>query len=418
MRKFWDLIFGKLNQSPEGHQEVVKHIIESSMNTSRYIILIVELFEVMLLIASIVKPELFGPLVDYYRYCYIFLFFFCMMMGFVLMSVQNHFSKNYHRMKAVAFLCATVFVIWSLVVSYLDSLSGTQVNPTLYMTMILSIPACMYLTPVTFLSLDIVGSGVMFLILFENAGLKIAPSSTLAHFMIFTVIETIIGLSYIHIRYRYFSNTRERLEATQSQQRVQETLSQAIRSLAHAIDAKDQYTRGHSSRVAEYSLMLAEKMALPKEDQQRIYFMALMHDVGKIGVPDEIINKPEKLTDEEYALVKQHPISGFEILQSITSMPELAQGARWHHERYDGTGYPDKLAGEQIPLEARIIAVADAYDTMTSKRSYRKILPQNVVRKEISDGRGVQFDPYVANCMLELIDDDVNYKMHEPNYRD
>lgn len=418
MRKFWDAIFGKMNQSSESDQEIVKHIIESCINTSRYIILIVELFEVILLIASIVKPDFFGPYVDLYRYCYIFLFFFCMIMGFVLISVQNHFAKNYNRMKTVSFICASVFVGWSLVISYLDSLSGIQVNPTLFMTMILSIPACMYLTHVSFLVLDIVGSGIMFLILYENAGLKIAPTSPLMHFLVFTIIQTIIGISYIHIRYRYFANTRDRVEATQSQQRVQETLSQAIRSLAHAIDAKDQYTRGHSSRVAEYSLMLAERMALTKEVQQRIYFMALMHDVGKIGVPDSIINKPEKLTDEEYDLIKHHPISGFEILQSITSMPELAQGARWHHERYDGTGYPDGLAGEQIPLEARIIAVADAYDTMTSKRSYRKILPQSVVRKEISDGRGVQFDPYVANCMLELIDEDVNYKMHEPTYRD
>ena len=138
-----------------------------------------------------------------------------------------------------------------------------------------------------------------------------------------------------------------------------------------------------------------------------------MHDIGKIGIPDTIINKPGKLTDEEFAIIKQHPVIGSEILKSIESMPEVSVGARWHHERYDGKGYPDGLKGEAIPEIARIICVADAYDAMTSNRSYRKYLAQDVVREQIVQGRGTQFDRVVADKMLEIIDSDKDYKYHE-----
>ena len=141
--------------------------------------------------------------------------------------------------------------------------------------------------------------------------------------------------------------------------------------------------------------------------------MGLLHDVGKIGVPDEIINKKGKLTDEEYAAIKVHPEIGDRILKKVKEMPKLSIGARWHHERYDGSGYPDGLKGDEILEEARIIAVADAYDAMTSHRSYRDILPQAVVREEIEKGKGTQFDPVFADIMLRMIDEDKDYMMHE-----
>ena len=141
--------------------------------------------------------------------------------------------------------------------------------------------------------------------------------------------------------------------------------------------------------------------------------MGLLHDLGKIGVPNEIINKPKPLTDEEYDVIKQHPGTGYGILSEIKSRPDLAIGARWHHERYDGTGYPDKKKGEEIPIEARIIAVADAYDAMTSNRSYRNYLAQDVVRQELVDYSGTQLDGEVAKAMIALIDEDKEYKMHE-----
>lgn len=144
-----------------------------------------------------------------------------------------------------------------------------------------------------------------------------------------------------------------------------------------------------------------------------IYFIALLHDVGKIGIPKEIINKPSKLTDEEYDVIKSHPVKGMQILSKITRFPDLTIGAHYHHERYDGKGYPEGLKGEDIPEIARIIAVADAYDAMSSKRSYRDVLPQEIVRNEIENGLGTQFDPRFGKIMLGLIDEDKEYNMRE-----
>ncbi len=186
-----------------------------------------------------------------------------------------------------------------------------------------------------------------------------------------------------------------------------------VECLADAIDAKDKYTNGHSGRVAEYSREIAKRYGYDEKRQEKIFMMGLLHDVGKIGVPDEVINKPGKLTDEEFACIKKHPAIGGKILGNIKEMPELAAGAKWHHERFDGRGYPQGLAGEEIPEEARIIAVADAYDAMTSNRSYRGALAQEIVRGEIEKGKGSQFDPRFADIMLAMIDDDKEYLMRD-----
>ena len=189
-----------------------------------------------------------------------------------------------------------------------------------------------------------------------------------------------------------------------------------VHSLADAIDAKDTYTNGHSGRVAKYSKEIARRYGYSEKAQSDIYMMGLLHDVGKIGVPDAVINKPAKLTDEEFAMIKNHPAMGSRILKNIKEMPALATGARWHHEKYGGGGYPDGLSGNDIPEEARIIAVADAYDAMSSRRSYRDVLPQEVVRGEIEKGKGTQFDPKFADIMLSMIDEDTEYTMKEADY--
>lgn len=186
-----------------------------------------------------------------------------------------------------------------------------------------------------------------------------------------------------------------------------------VKALAEAIDAKDTYTNGHSSRVAEYSRMIAERAGYTEEKLDDIYMMGLLHDVGKIGVPDAVINKPARLTDYEFSLIKNHPVMGARILKNIKEMPQLSSGARWHHERYDGKGYPDGLKGKDIPEEARIIAIADSYDAMTSRRSYRDPLSQDVVRSEIEKGKGTQFDPDFADIMLKMIDEDTGFDMRE-----
>jgi len=186
-----------------------------------------------------------------------------------------------------------------------------------------------------------------------------------------------------------------------------------VSSLADAIDAKDTYTNGHSGRVAAYAREIARRFGYCEKKEKDIYMMGLLHDVGKIGIPDAIINKPARLTDEEYAVIKTHTVMGAKILRNIKEMPALVTGAQSHHERYDGRGYPDGLSGEDIPEEARIIAVADAYDAMTSRRSYRDILPQSTVREELTRGKGTQFDPAFADIMLEMIGEDPDYEMRE-----
>ena len=183
-----------------------------------------------------------------------------------------------------------------------------------------------------------------------------------------------------------------------------------VETLAEAIDAKDTYTHGHSSRVAAYSREIAHRAGYSEAAQNIVYMMGLLHDVGKIGVPDAVINKPGRLDDDEFLQIKTHPGKGAKIL---ANMPELVAGARSHHERFDGRGYPDGLTGHAIPEEARIIAVADAYDAMTSNRSYRKGMEQQKVREQIERGKGTQFDPRFADIMLQMIDEDVAYAMRE-----
>ncbi|MCI8300623.1 MAG: response regulator [Lachnospiraceae bacterium] len=202
-------------------------------------------------------------------------------------------------------------------------------------------------------------------------------------------------------------------ELRESSQRIQRLSEQIMMSLASVIDAKDTYTRGHSMRVAEYARELARRMGKTPRELDNIYYSGLLHDIGKIGVSNKIINKPGRLTEEEYNVMRAHPEIGAEILGNISELPDISIGAHWHHEHYDGSGYPDRLAGEEIPEVARIIGVADAYDAMASRRSYRDVLPQEVVRKEIEKAKGIQFDPVIAEYMIKMIEEDKEYKMRE-----
>lgn len=225
-------------------------------------------------------------------------------------------------------------------------------------------------------------------------------------------IRRILELSYLQ------KNLKQEVEkqtdvAERRRQKVERMSLQMVHALANTIDAKDSYTNGHSTRVAEYSVMIAKRMGYTGEKLEQLQYAALLHDIGKIGVPREIINKTSRLTDEEYEIIKTHPAIGANILNEISEIPDIAIGARWHHERYDGKGYPDHLKGNEIPEIARIIGVADAYDAMTSKRSYRDVLPQNVVREELEKGKASQFDPEIADIMMRLMDEDKGYKMHE-----
>ncbi|MBQ2283274.1 MAG: response regulator [Agathobacter sp.] len=225
-------------------------------------------------------------------------------------------------------------------------------------------------------------------------------------------IRRVLELSYLQ------KNLKQEVEkqtdvAEKRRQKVERMSLQMVRALVNTIDAKDSYTNGHSTRVAKYSVMIAERMGYSGEKLEQLEYAALLHDIGKIGVPREIINKPSRLTDEEYAVIKTHPGIGSNILEEISDIPGIAIGARWHHERFDGKGYPDQLGKTEIPELARIIGVADAYDAMTSKRSYRDVLSQEIVLSELEKGKGTQFDPDIADIMIEIVKEDKDYLLHE-----
>ncbi len=194
---------------------------------------------------------------------------------------------------------------------------------------------------------------------------------------------------------------------------LEELSREIFEAIAKAIDANDPYTAGHSKRVARYAKMIAVRMNFSPDEIEEVYYAGLIHDVGKLGIDNKIINKNGRLTDEEFAEIKRHPILGYGILKDISVKGKFADGAKCHHERIDGRGYPDGLNGEEIPPLARIIAVADAYDAMTSKRSYRDVLPQTVVREQIEEGIGTQFDPVAARIMLDMIDEDPEYLLRQ-----
>jgi putative nucleotidyltransferase with HDIG domain len=181
---------------------------------------------------------------------------------------------------------------------------------------------------------------------------------------------------------------------------------QTIRALAEAVDAKDAYTRGHSERVGVYASKLGRELGLPRELIERIYISGLLHDVGKIGVRDAIITKPDRLTPDEYEEIKRHPEIGARILQPVAFLADVVPCVRHHHEWYDGSdrGYPARLVGDQIPLPSRIILVSDTVEAMTSDRPYRKGLPLEKVVEELYRYSGTQFDPNCVDSMLRLLE--------------
>ncbi len=189
-------------------------------------------------------------------------------------------------------------------------------------------------------------------------------------------------------------------------ERDNEIIRESMETFIGFIDAKDPYTNGHSIRVAKYTRRIAAEFGYDDEELERIFYVALLHDCGKIGVPDNILGKPDRLTDEEFAVIKSHTTRGGAILTHFKSLENAGEGALYHHERYDGKGYPEGKAGEDIPFIARIICVADSYDAMNTDRVYRKRLSKERIMEEIREGSGKQFDPKVAEKMLSLIEND------------
>ena len=209
--------------------------------------------------------------------------------------------------------------------------------------------------------------------------------------IIIGIVETIIGFQ---------TNKYKRRQLLDSA-----IIKQSMNTFIGFIDAKDAYTRGHSARVAEYACEIARRLSMKEQDVENLYYITLMHDCGKIGIPDSVLKKPGKLTNDEYNMIKTHTTLGDKIQENITAIDGIREGAHYHHERYDGGGYPDGLAEREIPLYARIICVADSYDAMSTDRCYRTHLSNDQILHELTENAGKQFDSELVKIMIEMIND-------------
>lgn len=226
----------------------------------------------------------------------------------------------------------------------------------------------------------------------------------------------ILGTGLLLLLFFTIINTIKDIHALEQQRHLEENLKrrkqteamslQMIQTLSTTIEAKDEYTKGHSYRVAEYSAMIAKELGWSDIEAENLKNAAYLHDIGKIGIPDTILNKPSTLLEAEYDIIKKHTTIGADILRNVTLVEHMEEIARYHHERYDGNGYPEGLCGKDIPIHARIVAVADSYDAMSSKRIYRNPLSKTDIRKEFLRNRGTQFDPDITDAFLRLLDKD------------
>ena len=349
-------------------------------------------------------------------------FLFSMMIPFPLMIYVDLIQKKrYHKMYIILFTISLVnFIFWSVLhftgilsfqkaVGYIDAILAA-VSLCVIVTFINDIRSkqikTYHYTAIGFL-LFVVFSLIEIIILVFNQ----RDSSMIS--MISGLISLLIMVVIQQIRDTMKEKTVLEQKLYNKSMENEQMLIHVVQTLAGTIDAKDTYTKGHSGRVADYSKAIAKRFGYSESEQNDIYIIGLLHDIGKIGIPDAVINKPGKLTDEEYEIIKKHPVIGANILSNISEKPELVLGAKWHHEKFNGTGYPDGIKGEEIPEQARIVAVADAYDAMTSYRSYRQPMSQELVIKEIIDGKGSQFDPRFADIMLEIIAEDKDYLLRE-----
>ncbi|SCY07770.1 HD domain-containing protein [Lachnospiraceae bacterium XPB1003] len=219
---------------------------------------------------------------------------------------------------------------------------------------------------------------------------------------VFYILASLTGIWLFFFTIHLVSYARvESLKRQRERDRL--IIKQAITTFTNFIDARDPYTKGHSVRVAIYSKEVAARYGIEGDELNDLYYAALLHDAGKIGIPDAILRKPDKLTEEEYETIKTHTIIGDEILTKFTAIPNIRDGAHYHHERFDGKGFPEGLRERTIPLNARIIAIADSFDTMSSHRSYREPYDNEKIINELESNSGTQFDPELVPLMVDLI---------------
>lgn len=320
--------------------------------------------------------------------------------------IRNKNATRYDKKKVIFFYKTALYIAVGIFIFTDIYVRHTPIGSYIVFLFIFqTVPFYRTIVNVSIYLLYAIMAGILFILFIPEINIAFL-FGTIFVFISFAISSECIRLFFI----KKIVNDRKNQLLTK---RFSNLASQSITALANAVEAKDLYTKGHSQRVARYSQMLAERMGFDRSKQSEIYYIGLLHDIGKIGVRDSVINKKGRLTNEEFNEIKKHPEIGYDILKNITEIPGISLGTKFHHEKYDGTGYPDGLSGENIPLIARIIAVADAYDAMTSQRSYRDTLSQNIVREEIEKNLGKQFDPKIGRIMLDMIDEDKEYMMRE-----
>lgn len=331
---------------------------------------------------------------------YIYIVFFLLQSSFTYIF-ENVWFVIFNQILLTTIISIVVYRITKKYIGAIDQnkLSMTSENKT------------MLIIPFTASAIKLTQSVVYGILVYNNSGVV---SEWLDNFSAYNaVIGNIILIMMICFTSMMFRAMAMQTQLANDASQYKKLSEQSLLAITRAVEAKDLYTKGHSERVAKYSEMIARKMGYSDDDAKTLYIMALMHDVGKIGIPDAIINKPGALTDEEFKIVKSHPVIGANILKEVDAFEKISEIALNHHERVDGKGYPNGLTGNEISDEVAIVSVADAYDAMTSRRSYRDIMGQAEVRAEIKKGIGTQFKKQQAEAMLEIIDADKSYELHQ-----
>ena len=298
---------------------------------------------------------------------------FCLQVGLTVKGISDYFYLVYisQTIILVGFLIAVIIVI--------KAIRQGKIKKTLFRSVVWGLSACLLGTVIDMLRYYF----------FKSYGN-----------LTFTRIGVLAFTAFMGI-YLY---TDHITSLKQKEQESNVLASEVSAAFAKVIDMKDKYTNGHSERVANYTAQIAKEMGYDDETVDKYYRIGLLHDVGKVGIPIAVLNKPGKLTDEEYDQIKSHTLKGYEVLKDISVVPELAVGALAHHERHDGKGYPNGLSGDEIPQVARIIAVADSFDAMYSDRKYRKRLDFEKATSRIREGSGTQFNPEVVDAFFRLVD--------------
>lgn len=331
---------------------------------------------------------------------YIYIVFFLLQSSFTYIF-ENVWFVIFNQILLTTIISIVVYRITKKYIGAIDQnkLSMTSENKT------------MLIIPFTASAIKLTQSVVYGILVYNNSGVV---SEWLDNFSAYNaVIGNIILIMMICFTSMMFRAMAMQTQLANDASQYKKLSEQSLLAITRAVEAKDLYTKGHSERVAKYSEMIAKKMGYSDDDAKTLYIMALMHDVGKIGIPDAIINKPGALTDEEFKIIKSHPVIGADILKEVDAFEKISEIALNHHERIDGKGYPNGLTGNEISDEVAIVSVADAYDAMTSQRSYRDIMEQAEVRAEIKKGIGTQFKKQQAEAMLEIIDADKSYELHQ-----